>query len=102
MAASKKDEAMSDAEFNIKYGAYRHEIYRTTSVPRWAYDALGTALHYAELYLVHGGPAALRRKMRVARPVFIVGDFRSGTSVLERLLEHHPALGAFSATHAHI
>lgn len=102
MAQSKKDQEMNDEEFNIKYGAYRHEIYRTTSVTRDQYDFLGRIMHFAELYLVHGGYASLEQRVKIIRPIFIIGDFRSGTSVLERIVEHHPSICAFSTTHAHI
>ena len=55
MAASKKDINMNDNEFDIKYGAYRHEIYRTTSITRQQYDFMGKIMHYLELYFIHGG-----------------------------------------------
>ena len=102
MAKSKKDREMTDEEFNIKYGAYRHEIYRTTSVTRQQYDTLARIMHYIELYCIHGGYKKLNHKIKIVRPIFIIGDFRSGTSVLERIIEHHPSICSFSTTHAHI
>eukprot|EP01084_Bolivina_argentea_P149055 260470_1 len=102
MAKSKKDSEMTDEEFNIKYGAYRHEIYRTTSVPRKTYDLMGYIMHYIELYFYYGGYNKLDSKISIIKPIFIIGDFRSGTSVLERIIEHHPSICSFSTTHAHI
>merc|ERR1712228_990727 len=102
MAKSKKDDEMSDEEFNIKYGAYRHEIYRTTSISQAQYDFIGLILHYIELYFVYGGYSALDKKIKIKEPIFVIGDFRSGTSVLERIVEHHPEICAFSTTHCHI
>ena len=102
MAKSKKDIDMTDEEFNIKYGAYRHELYRTTSVTRQQYTFLGKIMHFIELYWTHGGYSSLNKKIKIIKPIFVIGDFRSGTSVLERIIEHHPSICSFSTTHAHV
>ena len=96
----KKDEEMNDSEFNIKYGAFRHEVFRVTSVHRDIYELFGKILHNIELYYLYNGINNLNKLCQINKPIFIIGDFRSGTSVLERIIEHHSNVGAFSMTHS--
>merc|ERR1719295_584500 len=90
IAAAKKDHEMDDAEFDLKYGAFRHEMFRFSLFSKALLNRLNILLHYVEMYALYGGPSALRHKFPIAKPIFIIGDFRSGTSVLERLIAHHP------------
>jgi len=100
MAMKKPDEEMTDEEFNVKYGALRHETYRVSSIPLALYDKIDLYLHYTELYLIHHGYANLEKNFPIVKPIIVLGDFRSGTSNLERLIAHHKDIAAFSYTHA--
>ena len=98
----KRDHKMSDEEFHIKYGIFRHETYRALSIPRRVYTGMNDYLYWIELYLIHWGPSFLQRKVAIDRPIFIIGDFRSGTSNLERLIAHHPDVGYFNMAHTFV
>lgn len=98
MAKKKKDEEMTDEEYNIKYGAFRHEVYRTGKIGKPVFTALSKILYWIELNIIHGGEKKLREKTSIYKPIFIIGDFRSGTSVLERLIVHHKDITAFNIT----
>jgi hypothetical protein len=98
IAKLKKDEEMTEEEFNIKYGAMRHEWYRTGVINKRIFNILQKILYWIELNIIHGGESNLHEKIKILKPIFIIGDFRSGTSVLERLITHHPDICAFDLT----
>lgn len=102
MGKKKRDHEMSDEEFHLKYGMFRHETYRALSIPRKIYNLMNDYLHYIELYLIHFGESNLKNKIKIDRPIFIIGDFRSGTSNLERLISHHPEIGYFDMGHTFV
>mmetsp|Transcript_48940 Transcript_48940/g.60156 ORF Transcript_48940/g.60156 Transcript_48940/m.60156 type:complete len:508 (-) Transcript_48940:92-1615(-) len=99
IAKLKKDHEMSDDEFNLKYGAFRHELYRAARFSRKTLEYFNKLFHFIEVYILHGGPTKLKNSIPIDRPIFIIGDFRSGTSVLERLIEHHPDVQSFRMHH---
>jgi len=102
VALKKQDEQMTDEEFNLKYSALRHETYRVSAFPRKYYHKVGMFFHYDELYLIHHGYQNLEKNVPIIKPIIILGDFRSGTSNLERLIVHHKDVAAFTYTHAFI
>lgn len=99
IAKKKKDHEMNDEEFNTKYAAFRHEMFRFSLFSKSLLRTLNYIFHYVELYLLHGGPNRLKLKYPIKEPIFIIGDFRSGTSVLERLVSHHPDITYFTMSH---
>ena len=99
IAKKKKDHEMNDEEFNIKYAAFRHEMFRFSLFSKSFLRSLNYIFYYIELYLLHGGPNRLKLKYPIKQPIFIIGDFRSGTSVLERLISHHNDVTFFEMSH---
>eukprot|EP01084_Bolivina_argentea_P249905 418511_1 len=99
IAKRKKDHEMTDEEFNLKYAGFRHEAGRMLLFNKSLLRKLNYLFHYIELYLLHGGPNRLKKKFPIKKPIFIIGDFRSGTSVLERLISHHNDICYFSMSH---
>lgn len=100
IAKKKKDHEMTDSEFNTKYAAFRHEIFRLSLFNKRVLLLFNIILHYIELYLFYGGPKKLSNYIKIKKPIFIIGDFRSGTSVLERLISHHPNVIYFTMQHS--
>lgn len=100
IANKKNDEDMNDEEFNVKYASFRHEIGRAALFSRKLITNLNRFMHYIELYVIYGGPKKLAKRILIYKPIFIIGDFRSGTSVLERLISHHPNVVYFQMSHS--
>ena len=98
----KRDHEMTDEEFHLKYGMFRHETYRVMSIPRKVYNLINNICYWIELYCIHFGPSFLSKRVKIDRPIFVIGDFRSGTSNLERLIAHHPSIGAFNMQHTFV
>eukprot|EP01084_Bolivina_argentea_P014483 27073_1 len=100
IAKRKKDHEMNDEEFDMKYAPFRHEMGRLSVLNQNILKKLNIILHFIELYVLNGGPSMLKKKYpTIKKPIFIIGDFRSGTSVLERLIAHHPDITYFTMTH---
>ena len=97
IAKKKKDHQMNDDEFNTKYAAFRHEMSRFALFGKST--LLNYILHYFEMYVCYGGPTKLKQNYPIKKPIFIIGDFRSGTSVLERLISHHSDVAYFTMSH---
>ncbi|ETO04077.1 hypothetical protein RFI_33325, partial [Reticulomyxa filosa] len=95
----RKENDMTEEEFTLKYGSWRHEIYRSTTLEERKLTSLNKTLHKLELFFLHGGSSRLRANISINKPIFIIGDFRSGTSVLERIICHHPDICYFTMTH---
>ena len=84
------DVALPSPAFEAKYGEFRRTIltaYRARR-PLRALDALVSSVEDAAAGAALEGP--------VDRPIFVLGNFRSGTTFLEQVLARHPSLGHFT------
>ena len=77
------------ARFQAKYAPTRLALERTRRRLPWTRAADLAAASLADL------AALARPDAPVTAPVFITGAYRSGTTLLERLLAAHPAFGCF-------
>ena len=83
------DLALSDADFDAKYGPMRTMLdaaYRR----RRATALVDRLLGRAETMVL-----GARARKPLEAPVFVTGSYRSGTTMLERILSKHSTLGSF-------
>ncbi|ETO19899.1 hypothetical protein RFI_17320, partial [Reticulomyxa filosa] len=100
VARKKKDDDMDEKEFSVKYGACRHEAFRNSLISSNFYRRINNAFYWIELNIINQGEAVLAKAITIDRPIFVIGDYRSGTSVLERLIAHHPYICHFTFNQA--
>ncbi len=88
---SAESELSRDA-IEAKYGMFRKNVLRAYGMrrPMRALDAM--VAHVEDL--LHGSDL----DAPLDRPVFVLGNFRSGTTFLEQVLARHPSLGHFTLT----
>jgi hypothetical protein len=77
-------------DFEAKYGSFRKSVL-TAYHTRRPLRALDAVVSWVED--VAGGGAL---EAPVDRPIFVLGNFRSGTTFLEQVLARHPSLGHFT------
>jgi hypothetical protein len=77
------------ARFEAKYAPTRRALERTLRWLPWTRAADRVAAGLADLV------ALVRPDAAVEAPVFVTGAYRSGTTLLERLLAGHPAFACF-------
>jgi hypothetical protein len=84
------ESALPASAIEAKYGKVRANALRLYGL-RWALRAVGAVVVGVE-------DAVVDRALDVPidRPVFVLGNFRSGTTFLEQVLARHPALGYFT------
>lgn len=57
----------------------------------WSTRLTDRLLHFPERALL----SPWYRRIRIDRPIFIIGPFRSGTTILEKIISEHPGVGYF-------
>lgn len=86
------ESALSRDALDAKYGVFRKNVLRAYAMrrPMRALDAMVARVED----LLHGDEL----DAPLDRPIFVLGNFRSGTTFLEQVLAQHPSLGHFTLT----
>ncbi len=84
------DLALDAREFDAKYAPFRENLLTASRVQGMLRTADTLASHVEDLWLGR----AIHKE--VSRPIFVTGNYRSGSTMLERILSHHSDLGYFT------
>jgi hypothetical protein len=99
--AKKLESEMDEDEWHKKFGAFRIVLHLSLKTPIAVLQWMNRNLQSLEV-LMRGGHAHLAKSEQIRAPIFIVGDFRCGTSVMERIVCHHPDAVFFQANHTFV